>query len=917
MAGITLLQNIIGWTILIAMLLVIFVGGFFLLAYYIRTRKEKTGAYKLTFLQVKIPSENEIEIKAAEAMFSGLMGFRKSFFSGLFGGQHRISFEIVSKGGAIGFYVVVPDELVSLVEKQINGAYPEAEIDIIDPTEIWDRGAFTVVNEVKLAGPPYYPIKLYEDMGTDPLASLTTAMSKTGPEEVLAVQFVISPAGEGWRRAGSAFAGSIKMKAADGKSRVDPEFLKGVEKKLTKPGFDVAVRMIAVSGDKFSAQTHLRNLTSSFEQFTDVQYNKFRKRKFLIVLKLIDDFIYRRLTVRNFSIPFLDISLYRNCSVLNTEELATVFHLPSKEVRTPGIIWLVSRRASAPVNLPTSGMYLGQSIFRGVKKKVYMQQEDRVRHTYIVGQTGTGKSQFLMSLVLQDIINGEGVAVIDPHGSDISELLEKIPPHRVDDVILFDAGDTERPMGLNMLEADSEEERHLIINSFIASLYKLYDPNHQGIMGPKLERAIRNVMLTAMMDKESTMVDVLRLLIDKKYADSFIPKITDPLVKKYWVDEMAHTSEQTKGEQMGYFVSKFDRLVTEKIMRNIVGQPKSSFNFKKLMAEKKILLCDLSKGKIGDENSNFLGLLLVPRILSSALSRQALIQQGLEFPHFYLYVDEFQNFATDEFAVILSEARKYKLDLIVAHQFIAQLPDKIKEAVFGNVGTSCVFRVGADDAKYLETQFEPVFKQQDLMNNPTGSYYLRLLVNNQPSVPFSVNVDWEMITNTKKDRDIAKQIRENSRMKYGRPAKEVEEFITKRLGPVAGTEGDKPGFGGFGGFGGSGGFGSRPSPFGGFGSGSGGFGSGAPRPFGGFGKPLGGAPAAPNPAGFGGGQATPASSGINDTTPDSNSLGGKISSNDMSTKTSDHRNDLQTKLRPKVSPMGGSVTVDDQNDSLM
>ncbi len=853
MDGVALIQNIIGWTILIAMLLVIFVGGFFLLAYFIRTHREKTGAYKLTFLQVKIPSENEVEIKAAEAMFSGLMGFRKPFFSGLFGGQHRVSFEIVSKAGAIGFYVVVPDELASLVEKQINGAYPEAEIDIIDPTEIWDRGAFTVVNEVKLAGPPYYPIKMYGDMGADPLASLTTAMSKTGPDEVLAVQFVISPSGDGWRRAGSAFVGSIKMKAADGKSRVDPEFLKGVEKKLSKPGFDVAIRMIAVSGDKFSAQTHLRNLTSSFEQFTDVQYNKFRKRKFLIVLKLIDDFIYRRLTVRHFSVPFLDITLYRNCSVLNTEELATVFHLPSKEVKTPGIIWLTSRRASAPINLPTSGLYLGQSIFRGVKRKVYILPEDRVRHMYIVGQTGTGKSQFLMSMALQDIQNGEGVAVIDPHGSDIAELLEKIPPHRMDDVILFDAGDTERPMGINMLEADTDEEKHLIINSFIASLYKLYDPNRQGIMGPKLERAIRNVMLTAMMDKESTMVDVLRLLIDKRYADSFIPKITDPLVKKYWVDEMAHTSEQTKGEQMGYFVSKFDRLVTEKIMRNIVGQPKSSFNFKKLMAERKILLCDLSKGKIGDENSNFLGLILVPKILSAALSRSVLIEQGLSFPHFYLYVDEFQNFATDEFAVILSEARKYKLNLIVAHQFISQLPEKIKDAIFGNVGTSCVFRVGADDAKYLETQFEPVFKQQDIMNNPTGSYYLRLLINNHPSVPFSVNVDWEMITNTKRDKDLARQIRENSRMKYGKPAKEVEEFIAKRLGPVAGAEGDRPGFGGFGGFGGSGGFGSRPSPFGGLGGG--GFGFGAPRPFGGFAKPAGGAPANPtSPVGFGSGQ---------------------------------------------------------------
>lgn len=820
-----LIQNLIGWIVVIFMLLGFMLGGFFLLAYAIRTRREKTGAYRLTFLNIKIPSQNEIEIKAAEQMFSGLMGFRKSFFGRHFTGQQRISFEIVSKGGTIGFYVVVPDDLISLVEKQINGAYPEAEIDVIDPTEIWDRGTYTVVNEIKLAGPSYYPIKVYEDMGADPLASLTNAMSKTKQNEVLAVQFVISPAGDGWRRAGGAFCGNIKSKAADGKSHVDSEIVKGVEKKISKAGFDVAIRIISVSGDKISAQAHLRNLTSSFEQFTNVQYNKFKKRRFFLILRLIDDFIYRRLNVREFNIPFFDISLYRNCSLLNTEELATVFHLPSKEVKTPGIVWLISRRASAPVNLPTSGIYLGQSIFRGVKKKVYIMPEDRVRHTYIIGQTGTGKSQFLMSMVLQDIINGEGVAVIDPHGSDITELLEKIPPHRMDDVILFDAGDTERPMGINMLEADTEEEKHLIINSFIASLYKLYDPNHQGIMGPKLERAIRNVMLTAMMDKESTMVDVLRLLIDEKYAQSFIPRITDPLVKKYWVDEMAHTSAQTKGEQMGYFVSKFDRLVTEKIMRNIIGQPKSAFSFKKLMAEKKILLCDLSKGKIGDENSNFLGLILVPKILSAALARSTLLEQGVTFPHFYLYVDEFQNFATDDFAVILSEARKYKLDLIVAHQFISQLPDKIKEAVFGNVGTTCAFRVGADDAKYLETQFEPVFKQQDLMNNPTGSYYLRLLVNNQPSPPFSVEVDWDAITNTKKDRAVAQQIRQNCRMKYGRPEKEVEKFIADRLAPVPGAP-ESP----------IGGFGGRPSPFGGFGA-------GAPKPFGGFGarpvsKPL-------------------------------------------------------------------------------
>ncbi|KKT69734.1 MAG: hypothetical protein UW65_C0014G0017 [candidate division WWE3 bacterium GW2011_GWB1_44_4] len=828
-------QNIIAWTVLIVVLVAIVAGLFFGIAKFVRVRREKTGAFKLTFLQIKVPAQNEIEIKAAEQMFSGLMGFRRSFFSALFSGHYRISFEVVSKASGIGFYVIVPDDLVSLVEKQINGAYSDAEIDIVDPTEVWDRGSCTVVNEIKLAGPPYYPIKLYEEMGADSMSPLTSAMSKMGPEEVLAVQFVISPAGDAWRKAGGAFTGAVKVKSAEGKSHVDPEFMKGVEKKISKPGFNVAIRLIAVSNDKSSAQNHLRNLTTSFEQFTNVTYNKFRKRKFIFVMKLIEDFIYRRLNTRELHIPFFDISLYRNCSLLNTEELATIFHLPNKNVQTPGIIWLAARRASAPVNLPTSGLYLGQSIFRGVKKKVYMTAEDRIRHMYIIGQTGTGKSQLMMSLVLQDIQDGEGVAVIDPHGSDISELLEKIPANRIDDVILFDAGDFERPMGLNMLEAETEEEKHMLINSFIGMLYKLYDPNKQGIMGPQLERAIRNVMLTAMVDPESTMVDVLRLLIDDRYAQTFIPKITDPLVKKYWTDEQAKTTANRKGEMMGYFVSKFDRLVTERVMRNIIGQPKSAFSFKKVMAEKKILLCDLSKGKIGEENSNFLGLLIVPRILTAALSRSTLVEQGIKFPHFYLYVDEFQNFATDDFATILSEARKYKLNLIVAHQFIPQLGDKVKEAVFGNVGTICAFRVGADDAKYLETHFEPVFKQSDLMNNPTGSYYIRLLVNNMPARPFSMSVDWDMITKTRRDPDVARRIRENSRTKYGKPVKEIEEYITKRTSSGQETE-PVPSFSGFG---------ARPSPFGGFGSGGfGGFGT-RPSPFGGA------AGANPAPAGFG------------------------------------------------------------------
>jgi hypothetical protein len=758
-------------------------GIFSAVAAWFRRQHELKYEYNLTFLQLKVPNLNEIEIKAAEQLFSSLTGFRRGFFDRMFKGDYRISFEIVSKITGIYFYVVVPDEIVSLVEKQINGAYAEAEIDVVKPSEIWDRGDYTTVEELRLSGPSYYPIKNYEDLKIDALSTITSSMSKLREDEVLALQLVLKPAIDTWRHAGNAFVQKVKNAGnnPEKKVNVDTSFLEGVEKKVAKQGFDVAIRIVSIGKDKFSTDAHARNLMSSFEQFTDVKYNKFKRVHNWNPRQRIDNFIYRRLEVLDVHIPIFDISLYRSASVLNIAEMATVFHLPNKDVQTPNILWLQAKRSPAPTNVPDNGLYLGKSIFRGVETKIHMLEKDRTRHFYIIGQTGTGKSEFMKSLALQDIKNGEGLAFIDPHGSDIDDILQKIPPERADDVILFDVSDFDRPMGLNLLEAESVEQRHMIINAFIALLYKLYDPNHQGIMGPLLERSIRNVMLTAMEDPEATMVDVLRLLIDPKYIQKFIPLIKDPLVKKYWTDEVAKTSESRKSETMGYFVSKFDRFVTDKTMRNILGQPKSSFQFSKIMSEKKILLVDLSKGKIGEENSNFIGLLLVPRILGAALARASMLGKQ-DFPNFFLYVDEFQNFATPDFAVILSEARKYKLNLVVAHQFISQLDEEIKKAIFGNVGTMTVFRIGADDGEYLEQQFAPVFTKKDLSNNPNGSCYAKILVNGHPTPPFSMAVDWDAIMSTQKSPEIAEYIRKNSRLKYGTAVEEVEEYINMRSG---------------------------------------------------------------------------------------------------------------------------------------
>lgn len=756
-----------------------------------RHSQEKLHEYDLTFLEVKMPKDNEVELEAAEHLFGSLIGLKKPFLTALFTGQYRMSFEIVSKKEGIGFYVVVPDELAAFVEKQINGVYPEAEIDIVNPREIWDRGNYTQVAELKLKGPAYTPIKNHEDLKTDPLNLITSGMSKLSETEVLAVQYVFRPAKETWRSAGRKYITNIKAKLADTEKHysIDESYLEGIENKIAHPGFDVAIRIVSISENAASAKLHIDNMISGFEQFTDVTYNKFMYKMSLFPRifnrKLVHNFIYRIIDVKEIFIPLLDITIYKNLPVLNIVEMATIFHFPNKEVQTPNIMWLEARRASAPVNLPqeSDGIWIGESSFRGVKTQVHMKEKDRTRHFYIIGQTGTGKSELLKYMALQDIRNGEGVAIVDPHGTDVQDLLTKIPKERIDDVIYFNVSDTNRPMGLNLLEHETEDDKHIVINSFIALLYKLYDPNKQGIMGPQLERAIRNVMLTAMVDKNSTMVDVLRLLIDADYAKLFIDKLTDPLVKKYWTEEMAKTSDFHKSEKMGYFVSKFDKFVTDKLMRNIIGQPKSAFNVADVMAKKQILLVDLAKGKIGEENSSFLGLLLVPKLLTAALSRHQLLEQGVDFPSFYLYVDEFQNFATPDFETILSEARKYKLNLTVAHQFIEQLPEDIKNAIFGNVGSMCTFRVGADDAEFLEQYYEPTFTQRDISQLSVGNAYTRLLVDGQPTQPFSINVPWDVIhTNVHSSKEVSDKIKENSRERFGVPVEDVEKYINQRAG---------------------------------------------------------------------------------------------------------------------------------------
>ncbi|OGK21458.1 hypothetical protein A2866_02065 [Candidatus Roizmanbacteria bacterium RIFCSPHIGHO2_01_FULL_39_8] len=422
---------------------------------------------------------------------------------------------------------------------------------------------------------------------------------------------------------------------------------------------------------------------------------------------------------------------------------------------------------------------MGYGYYRGTKRSVNVGFEDRRRHVYIIGKTGVGKSVLLQDMAIQDIKAGHGVCVIDPHGDLIDEIVKYVPAERAEDVIYFDPADTERPMGLNLLEAYSEEQKHFMTTAIINLMYKLYDPQRTGIIGPRFEHAVRNAMLTVMSEAGSTFIEVVRVLTDPKYVQELLPKVEDPIVRRYWTDQIAQTSDFHKSEVLDYIVSKFGRFVTNKTMRNIIGQSKSAFDFRKVMDEGKILLINLSKGKMGEENSSFLGLVLIPKVLVAAMSRQEIPEPKRR--DFFLYVDEFQNFATPDFATILSEARKYHLNLTVANQFIGQMDEEVKNAVFGNVGTLIGFRVGVTDAAYLQREYQPTFSESDLINVERFHAYMKTIVDNEPVPPFSV----DMTKDIKKLRSAANEkisqaIIQLSRLKYGRPRELVEAEIMQR-----------------------------------------------------------------------------------------------------------------------------------------
>jgi len=752
--------------IVLLLVLVLFVlFGYFAIIWW-RHRKREEKSLDFVLMEVAVPRDNEIKIDAAEQMIASLYSIHKGGMFSFLEPQDHFSFEIVALPEDIRFYVSCPIHLKDLVEKQIHGAYPGAEVKEVEEYNIFSEEGKVAFGGLKLRSANYLPIKQYRDLPTDPLSSITSALAKMMPGEGAVVQFLVTPADNKWRQAGKKFITHSKQQAADPeKARyADPKKLEAVENKSSKPGFATNVRVVVSAPNKEAAKLHFDNIKGTFAQFSS-DFNGFSSAKPRFGKSFMVDFIYRYQP------------MWGKPSILNAEELATIFHFPNKSIETPNIHWVYAKRAPAPAQIPTEGLNLGKSVYRGSERHIFLSEDDRRRHMYIVGKTGTGKSELLKHLAMQDIRAGRGVAFIDPHGDPAEAILAMIPPSRAEDVIYFDPSDVQRPMGMNLLEAHTEQEKHFMATFIVGLMYKLYDPHKTGIIGPRFEHAIRNAMLTVMSEPGNTFVEVVRVLTDSSFVQELLPKVQDPIVRRYWTDQIAQTADFHKSEVLDYIVSKFGRFITDKLMRNIIGQSESSFDLRRVMDEKKILIVNLSKGKIGEENSNFLGLVLVPRILVAAMSRQDVPEE--ERTDFYLYVDEFQNFATETFADILSEARKFRLNLIVANQFIGQVEEDVKNAVFGNVGTIVAFRVGVTDANYLQHEFAPSFNEGDLVNIERFHAYIKTIVNNEPQPAFSMDTTRDLSADIKSLK-VAEMIRQLSRLRYGRDAELIEAEVAQR-----------------------------------------------------------------------------------------------------------------------------------------
>ena len=757
-------------------------------------------------LMLEIPRTNDKKELAAEQLFASLHGILRDKIelknSG--GVQEHLAFEIVSTGGQIRFYVWTPKVLQSFVEGQIYAQYPSVQIyrvkeDYVDKAK---NHPVIYTSELALTENEALPIKTFENFEVDPLAGITGTLAKLNPDksEELWIQILTRPIPDDWHKEttdkwvekiktghngfrllgidwtwlvtaiGALFRppeGGVDTPVKVELSERARTQVEKAEEKATKLGYEVKIRLVYLGSDQMDAKLNMQALVGTFKQYNSTNLNGFKTIGGTFDKGALEAYGKRQFSSRGF--------------ILNISELASVYHLPHTSVETPNIVWATSKTAEPPAQLPliTGNATTDEQIsafgltnFRGINHQFGMLRRDRSRHVYIIGQTGAGKSGMLELFALSDIFYDQGYCIIDPHGDFAINNLRFIPEKRIKDVVYFNPADTQHPVAFNPLELSDPSRKPNVTSEVIGVLKRMFGDS----WGPRLEHILRYTLLALLDRPETTLLDISRMLTDKDFRKETLDYCKDVTVLQFWKHEFGQWNEKQVNESIAPVLNKVGAFTANPIIRNIIGQPKSSFDVRRIMDEGKILVVNLSKGLIGEDNAGILGAFLVTKVQLAAMSRSDIPNVADRRP-FYLYVDEFQNFATDSFAVILSEARKYGLNLTVANQYISQMTDTVRDAVFGNVGTTISFRVSADDAPLLAKQFEPTFEAQDLLQMNNRNFVISMIINGEKVPAFSATT--LSIPTTPKDNFDA--IIASSREKYSRPRAEVEAEIRETI----------------------------------------------------------------------------------------------------------------------------------------
>lgn len=784
----------------------------------IRKKNDFKRTLDLTFLRVTLPKKNsdldekketlkdfKEAISLMEQLYSSLKSLSSNTIKSKILWQDIISFEYVVHENEILFYVVVPKKYKYLIEKQINWFYTDAILEETSEVNIFKKRKYIEATYLNTAKEFFFPIKTYQKLESDPINNILWAFSKLEDDESAVVQIMLKPIDDTWQSKCSKASSQIinwkktffslnpikmliwlfeiftsskeeEKSPQNSGSALTQERSKTVDEKWDKTGFETIIRVIATGNNKSMVESEMQNIVSSFTQFNYPDFNKFRITKYADKNKLIKNYIFRY-----FKKPF-----YLKQMILNTEEIASIFHLPHIKYNwTPEIKWQNFKIVKAPNNIPKDWILLWHNIYRWVKKEIRIKNEDRFRHFYVIWQTGTGKSSIMQVMARQDFINWEWVCIIDPHGDLARDLMPFIPRERADDVVVFDPSDTDRPLWLNLLEAEWEEEKELVSMDAMNIMIKLFWPE---IFGPRLQDYFKNAVLTLMDHPNGwAITDVVRMFTDLDFQKDRIRYLKNPIVKAWWNETYASMWDREKAEIIPFFQAKFSSFTSSKMMRNIIWQVKSSFDVMDIMQQRKILVVNLSKWRLGDLNSKLLGMILVSKIQMWAMRRDKIPKA--ERADFYLYIDEFQNYVTDSIESILSEARKYRLSLNIAHQYLWQLEQSdaltksslnLKQAIFGNVWSIMSYKIWPEDWEFMAKYYAPTFSDQDLVNMDKFKATMKLSVDNQPTTPFSI-IPVNPYLETWNEK-LAKAYTELSRLKYWRDKDFVSKEIEYRIG---------------------------------------------------------------------------------------------------------------------------------------